>query len=134
VNFEVEQVDITVDMGELDLLEERAKAISRISQRLGRILEEVKELDGELDRFELLHWLPGLSSEARHDIQLDIDLSTDAYNNLREAAACAFRQLVHHRERCGFHSHELLRRCYSIPEMRLPVDFSEEVMGDVEAG
>lgn len=110
---------------ELDLLEERTTAISRTGKRLKRILSELSELEQELDQMERTLQIPGLSSEIQQNIELEMDLSVDAYNHLREAASDAFQQLVYQRESCGFKGHEVLQRCYPIPDLLLPGDFTD---------
>ncbi len=118
------QDDIPVTIwDEVDLLEERAGAIGRAGKRLGRILAEMKELEQELDRMELTIFIPGISAEMLQEIQTEIDLSVDAYNHLREAAAYAYRQLILLREACGFRGHEMVQRCYPIPELRFPTTY-----------
>ena len=106
----------------LDLLEERTMAISRTGKRLKRLLYELKELERELDRIELTLQLPGLPHGMRQNIELEMDLTVDAYNHLREAATDAYQQLVYQRESCGFRAHEVLQRCYPIPDLLLPGD------------
>lgn len=110
----------TVDR--LDLLEERTGAISRTGKRLKRFLSELQELEQELDRMEFTLQIPGLSHDIQQNIELEMDLSVDAYNHLREAASDAYQQLVYQRESCGFRGHEVLERCYPIPDLLLPGD------------
>jgi len=117
-----DEISITV-WDEVDLLEERAGAIGRASERLGRILAEMNELAQELDRMELTIYIPGISTEMCQEIQTEIDVSVDAYNHLREAAAYAYRQLILLRESCGFRGHELVQRCYPIPDLRFPTTY-----------
>jgi len=109
----------------MDLLEERATAISRTGKRLRRILCELSELEQELDRMDLTLQIPSLSGEIRQNLELEMDLSVDAYNHLREAASDAYQQLVYQRESCGFRGHEVLQRCYPIPDLRLPGDLED---------
>ncbi len=112
------QAEISVTVwGQADLLEERARAMGRTGQRLDRLLSEMRDLEQEIDRLEVTLYVPGLSVEVRHDIQEEVDLSTDTYNQLREAAAATYSQLIHQRESCGFRSHDLVERCYPIPEL-----------------
>jgi hypothetical protein len=113
--------DVAPVWGEVELLEERVRSIDRTGQRLERLLGEMQELTEELDRLEIALCLPGLNDEFRSGVEVEIDIATDAFNHLREAAAGAFRQLIHQRERCGFRGHAAVERCYPIPELRLPL-------------
>jgi len=113
---------------EAEFLDERATALHRTTLRLRRMLKELKAMEGELDRLDLTQRLPGLSARRRRDLQCEIDLSVDAYNYLREAASCSFRQLIQQRESFGFRGHELVHRCYHIPELLLPPDTFEEIL------
>ncbi|MCC6749744.1 MAG: hypothetical protein IT371_18910 [Deltaproteobacteria bacterium] len=100
------------------LLEERMGALDRTGQRLERILDEMGTLEKDLDRLDQTLFLPGLSELTREELLDEMDLGVAAYNHLREAAAGAYRQLIVQREACGFRHHEVVRRCYAIPELR----------------
>ena len=113
---------------EAAFLEERAGALHRTTLRLRRMLRELKRMESELDRLDLTLRLPGLSAQRRRDIEAEMDLSVDAYNHLREAASCSFGQLIAQRESFGFRGHELVRRCYPIPDLLLPPDTLEELL------
>jgi hypothetical protein len=106
----------------IELLQERAGAIGRTGARLNRILTEMTDLERELDRMSLTLHLPGLSLEVREDIRAEMDLSISEYNHLRQAAAEAYRQLIHQRESCGFRGHELVQQCFPIPDLLLTSD------------
>ncbi len=84
-------------------------------------------MEAELDRLDLTLRIPGLSVRRRRDIQAEIDLSVEAYNYLREAASCSFQQLIQQRESFGFRGHELIHRCYPIPDLLLPPEALDEV-------
>ncbi len=111
-----------------ELVEERAGAMRRTGRRLGRMLKELKSMETELGRLDLTLQLPGLSARLRSEIQAEIDLSVDAYNHLREAACNAYRQLISQRESFGFRGHEMVRRCYPIPDLLLLPDAVEETI------
>jgi hypothetical protein len=113
--------DVAPVWGEVEVLEERVRSIDRTSQRLERLLREMQELADELDRLEIALCLPGIPHAFRTGVEVELDISTDAFNHLREAAAGAYRQLIHQRECCGFRGHAVVERCYPIPELRLPL-------------
>jgi hypothetical protein len=120
-------VPVTV-WGQAELLEERARAMGRTGQRLDRLLSEMRDLERDIDRLEVTLYVPGLSVEVRRGVQEEVDLSTDTYNQIREAAAATYSQLIHQRESCGFRSHDLVERCYPIPDVIFPpapVEFAE---------
>jgi hypothetical protein len=99
------------------LLDHQAQAIDRTSRRLGRLLEELRELEAELDELDRRSRSDELCEEARAGLTGELELAVDSYNHLREAADCALRQLVLERESCGFRGHEVLARCYPIPDL-----------------
>jgi hypothetical protein len=128
MNSEQKDEAASLALDEVDLLEERALAIDRTSKRLDRFLNEMKELEEEIDRLELMLYLPGLSVTIRQNISMEIDLSTDAFNHLHDAATDAYRQLICQRECFGFRGHELIQRCFPIPDLRLPRPMPVEVL------
>jgi hypothetical protein len=111
------------------LLAERLRALDRTGQRLGRIIDELKEINDELERLDQILFVPGLPEQIRRDVLADMDLSVGTYNHLRDAASEVYRQLVLQRECCGFRSHAVLRECYPIPELHAELgEGSEELV------
>ncbi len=105
-----------------ELLEEQARSMDRTGRRLVRLLDELRELEAELDELDRRSRSDGLAEETRAGLCGELDLAIDAFNHLREAADCALRQLVLERESCGFRRHEVLERCYPIPDLVLTPD------------
>jgi hypothetical protein len=99
---------------------ERTGAISRASEQLERFLAELEALERELDRLQLTLDNPTQLPQVLKETQTEMDLLIDEYNHLREAAANNLRRLIHLRESCGFRQHDLLQRCFPIPELLLP--------------
>ncbi len=108
-----------------DFFEERMRSIRRTGKRLARLLNELKNLEQEIDRLEVACFIPGLSSAMQQDLLAEMDLLIEGYNHLREAATNLFRYLINQRESCGFRGHELIQRCFSIPEYRLRSDITD---------
>ena len=99
-----------------ELLEEQARSMDRTGRRLGRMIEELKELEAELDQLDQRSRSDTLSDEARGGLTSELELAVEAYNLLRECAERTLQQLVLERESCGFRGHEVLERCYPIPD------------------
>lgn len=110
-----------------ELLEELGLAIDRGGQRLGRLIAELKELASEVDRLELTLFIPGLPSAVQRNVRHELDLATDAFRALHDAAECTYEQLIRQRERCGFTDHRIVARCHSIPS--LPTVLEPDLLG-----
>jgi hypothetical protein len=97
-------------------LEAQARAMDRTGRRLARLLDELRELETELDELDQRCHGDGLAEAIRGGLSAELELAVDAYNLLRESAERTLQQLVLERESCGFRGHEVLERCYPLPD------------------
>lgn len=118
----------TVRASDPELFTERLDMLERTGRRLGRLLTELEEVDADIERLDRILFIPELEDELRHRLLGEIDVAVTTYNQLRDAAAGLYRQVVMQREDSGFRDHDVLRRLYPVPDVHQlgePDDFAQ---------
>lgn len=111
----------TLDVGdEVAILQDRISALGRTSDRLSRLINELRQLEIEIDRLECTLTTSEINIELRQEVMAEIEINVESYNHIREAATSTCSHLIQLREGCGFRGHEMIHRCYRIPAQRLP--------------
>ncbi|MCB9557571.1 MAG: hypothetical protein H6707_15795 [Deltaproteobacteria bacterium] len=103
------------------LYSDRLGALDRASSRLGRLIDELEGINSDLDHLDEMLFVPDLPDEVRRGLLAEMDIAVGAYNHLRDATTESYRQLILLRECCGFRNHDVVRRCFPIPELHEPL-------------
>ncbi|UCC66279.1 MAG: hypothetical protein JSW32_05185 [Deltaproteobacteria bacterium] len=89
---------------ELDIMREKAEALGRTGERLGRCLRRLKVLEEKIKGLEIE------GKEAKEVNELIYE-----FNQMREKAEKHLHHLIIHREAIGFRRHHNVERIYRIP-------------------
>lgn len=100
---------------ELDIMREKAEALGRTGERLGRCLRRLKVLEEKIKDLEI---------EGKEANELIYE-----FNQMREKAQKHLQHLIIHREAIGFRRHHNVERIYRIPAKKRPLQ-EEDVRED----
>lgn len=92
---------------ELDIMREKAEALGRTGERLGRCLRRLKVLEENIKGLEIE------GKEAK-----EVNELIDEFNQMREKAQEYLHNLIIHREAIGFRRHQNVERIYRIPNKK----------------
>ncbi|OPY12985.1 MAG: hypothetical protein A4E66_00949 [Syntrophus sp. PtaB.Bin001] len=117
------------DILQEEFLQEKAEVLSRASEQVSRILEQLQNLEDDIDQLlscfngrqsgnamsgieKIDNWMP------KSMVIEEINKKISQYNDLRENAKLRYHYLIITREALGMRRHHWVEKFYQIPERK----------------